>query len=241
MLFIHGGFVDSANWSRMVPLLAPKYTVWLMDRRGHGQSDDYRNGDTLMDEADDVLAVLEAIGKPTLVVGHSSGAHVAMQAARRARNIVGLVLYEPPVLNSATNPAPPHSILNNRKALAIFAMRDVVAKANGERILSDEAYDALLQSSFGKMLMYNAHSVPAELAAYRSYQFDAAMLATMMIPTLLLVGQISSPFNRIITDQLHAVLPNSKLVILEGQGHGAMSSAPQLFVDALKEFFGQNK
>lgn len=241
VLFVHGGFVDSANWSRMVPLLAPKYTLWLMDRRGHGQSDDYRHGDTLLDEADDVLAVLEAIGKPAFLVGHSSGAHVALQAAKRARNAARLVLYEPPVLNNDTSPTPPVSILANRKALAIFALRDVVAKANSEKILTDEAYDAILQSSFGKMLMDNAHSIPAELAAYRAYRFDAAVFATMQMPTLLLVGDKSLPFSRIITDQLHAVLPNSEVVVLEGQGHGAMMSAPHLFADALQDFFGQNK
>lgn len=234
ILFVHGGFVDSANWSRVAPLLEARYEVWLMDRRGHGQSDPYRDGDTLLDEANDVLAVLDAIGKPTYLVGHSAGAHVALHAARRSTHVTKLVLYEPPAIGSAATPAPPDGILADLRALALFAMRDVVGQATGEA--PPRGYEALLDSSYGAMLLRNALSIPAELTAYRAYRFDAAEFAAMSTPTLLLVGSKSPAFNRVNSEQLQAVLPNSRIAILDGQSHGAMWSAPQLFADALAEF-----
>ena len=238
ILFVHGGFVEGTNWSRVASVLETRYEVWLMDRRGHGQSDGYRNGDTLLDEADDVVAVLDAIGKPSYLVGHSAGAHVAMHAARRATNVARLVLYEPPALGSADIPQVPSDIWDNPRALALFAMRDVVGQATGET--PPRGYEALLDSSYGAMLLRNTHSIPDELAAYRAYHFETAEFAALSTPTLLLVGTKSPPFNRVASEQLHSVLPNSRIKLLDGQSHGAMWSAPQLFADALTEFFGQD-
>lgn len=229
--------MDSTLWHDVAQLLEAKHEVWLMDRRGHGQSDGYRNGDTLNDEANDVLAVLDAIGRPVLLVGHSSGAHVALLAARRARDLVrALILYEPPVLGLATNPLPPAEIHDDPHALAIFAMRDVVDAATGNR-KKPEAYAQMLRSSFGQMLLRNARSVLQELTAYRAYEFDVRDFARVTIPALLLLGEKSPPFNRVITDTLHAVLPNSRIETLAGQGHGAMMSAPQMLADALAAYF----
>jgi len=38
---VHGGFVDRRFWGPSLPLLAQHFTVYAMDRRGHGDSDAY--------------------------------------------------------------------------------------------------------------------------------------------------------------------------------------------------------
>jgi len=71
-----------------------------------------------------------------------------------------------------------------------------------------------------QMLLRNARSFPAELESYAAYQFDVDVSRSFMLPTLFLLGSYSPPFNSIVTEQLQAVLPHHKTVLLEGQEHG---------------------
>lgn len=232
LLLVHGGFVDSGHWARLAPLLATRHEVWRMDRRGHGQSDSYAAGHTIEREFEDVAAVLAAIGRPVVLMGHSAGAHVALNAALRSPHMSRLILYEPPVLGPDTNPTPPDEIVNDAHALALFAVREVVDGATGE-MKPPEAYAGLLKSSFGAMLQRNALSFPAELKSYRAYAFEPRNYAALSVPTLLLVGETSPPFNRIVIDQLHTVLPNSRIAMIPGQSHGAMMGAPAVLAEMI--------
>ena len=38
LILVHGAFVDRKFWGPSVPLLAKHFTVYAMDRRGHGAS-----------------------------------------------------------------------------------------------------------------------------------------------------------------------------------------------------------
>jgi pimeloyl-ACP methyl ester carboxylesterase len=75
-----------------------------MDRRGRGASGD-RRGSLPEDEADDLAAVIEAIGGDAIVLGHSSGAVLALYAAARGVPIRSVFLSEPPFHFGADEPA----------------------------------------------------------------------------------------------------------------------------------------
>src|SRR5215831_21035560 len=79
--------VDGALCSRafgpspkLAPLLAPHFTVYAYDRRGRGQS-----GDTPpyapAREIDDIAAIAREAGGPVTLLGLSSGAALALEAA----------------------------------------------------------------------------------------------------------------------------------------------------------------
>lgn len=55
-------------------------------------------------------------------------------------------------------------------------------------------------------------------------------------PTLLLLGGDSPPFLKAATEAVHAALPKSRLVVLPGQQHTAMNTAPELFVREVLQF-----
>lgn len=80
----------------LATLLAPHCTVITYDRRGRGES-----GDTapyaVAREVDDIDALITAAGGAAGVYGISSGAFLALEAARRLPGaITRLALYEPP-------------------------------------------------------------------------------------------------------------------------------------------------
>jgi pimeloyl-ACP methyl ester carboxylesterase len=239
LLLIHGGYVDHTHWNAVLPLLAQYFTVYAMDRRGHGESDPYRQGHSLESDVEDALAVLDTIHQPTFILGHSASAYIALEAAARSPFASKLVLYEPPVLGTSLNlPAYREEltrclVADDRACLVTIVINDIVGKATG-REMPPPAMAAMLQSPFGQILLRNAHAFPIELESYAAYHFDVERFRTFRLPTLFLLGSDSPPFNRIVTDQLHAVLPHSQVIMLEGQEHGAMTSASDLFARVLR-------
>jgi pimeloyl-ACP methyl ester carboxylesterase len=81
-----------------------------------------------------------------------------------------------------------------------------------------------------------AHTIPRELRALDTYQSDIGRVATLGVPTLLLVCGDSPPFLVEPTRRLHASIPRSELVVLPGQQHVAMNTAPELFLDHVLRF-----
>lgn len=85
-----------------------------------------------------------------------------------------------------------------------------------------------------------AHTIPREMdASNGGYQFDRAKFARLTTPTLLLLGGDSPAFLAAATHALHEILPNNRLVVMPGQQHTAMNTAPDLFVGAVLDFLAE--
>jgi pimeloyl-ACP methyl ester carboxylesterase len=239
LLVIHGDFVDHTQWSTALPFMAQGFTVYAMDRRGHGSSDPYRAGHTLERDVEDALTLLEAIHEPAFVIGHATGAYIALEAAARSSSVIKVALYEPPVVGAALQleehrQALSHCLaIDDRIGLVTIVMNDIIGAATG-REMPPAAINGLLQSAYGQILLRNARSFPTELESYAAYEFDAERFRSLLLPTLFLSGSYSPPFNSSIAEQLRAVLTHHKTALLEGQEHNAMASAPELFAQVLR-------
>ena len=64
-----------------------------------------------------------------------------------------------------------------------------------------------------------------------------SLLPPLPVPVLLILGSASPAWARGITEDLTAVLPRSTLAVLDGQGHEATESAPELLASRLAGFF----
>lgn len=76
-----------------------------------------------------------------------------------------------------------------------------------------------------------AHAVYRESDAENEYTFDAARFTNMTVPTVLFSGSESPQSVKDATGAVDDGLPDSRIVVLEGQGHIATTTAPELFVD----------
>jgi pimeloyl-ACP methyl ester carboxylesterase len=95
LVLLHGVTLDAdTNWSGCVPALARHFRVLSLDLRGHGEGLPARVPYRLDDCADDVAAVVRALGVgPVIPVGYSMGGMVAQVFWRRHRDLTaGLVL-----------------------------------------------------------------------------------------------------------------------------------------------------
>jgi pimeloyl-ACP methyl ester carboxylesterase len=97
LVLVHGGTNDHTYWNPLLPTLTPHFTVYAMDRRGRGGCGD-ATAYALEREFEDVVAVVDNIGEPAHLLGHSYGALCALEAARLTPNVAKLMLYEPPVV-----------------------------------------------------------------------------------------------------------------------------------------------
>lgn len=95
LLFVHGAGTSGADWIPALAFLRDRFTVATMDRRGRGDSGDAAEYG-IDREAEDVVAVIDAVGAE-LLVAHSYGALCSIRAAERTERLRRIVLYEPPI------------------------------------------------------------------------------------------------------------------------------------------------
>ena len=95
--------------------------------------------------------------------------------------------------------------------------------------------NGLRRSPTWEIVRRNARSLAAEFDSYAAYRFDPAPFRTFMVPSALFLGSRTPPFMRDAAYALASALPVSKVFMLEGEGHGAMSTSPDLFVKVVYE------
>jgi pimeloyl-ACP methyl ester carboxylesterase len=234
LLLVHGTTCDHTAWSRVQPELERQFCVCIMDRRGRGQSGD--NPDYAHErEVEDLAAVIDAIGGPVDVLGHSFGALCALEAMRLTTNMSGLILYEPPMAIGGRNLSPEQAsrmniLLNageKEQALLLF-LRDVLR-------IPAHLRASMSASPRWPENVATAHTIPRECRIVGSYTFDPKRFLSMRVPTVLLVGSDSPPPQHAIAAAIHAALPQSRIVLLRGEQHFAPSTSPGLFARELSK------
>lgn len=235
LVLVHGTAADHGRWAPVLPALEAHFTVYALERRGRGASgdtSDYR----IELEFEDVRAVVDAVGEPVALLGHSHGAICALEAAVLTPNVRKLVLYEPPI---ATGPAPrPPSVVERLQALLAAGDRDgVVTAFFGETVgIPPAELERLRSSPNWPARVAAAHTIPRELVADAAYRLDTARFAGLRVPALLLLGGESPPFFAAALALVTGALPSSRTVVLPGQRHTAMNGAPELFVREVVAF-----
>jgi pimeloyl-ACP methyl ester carboxylesterase len=98
VVLLHGGGQNRFSWKNTCQVLADQgLHVVAPDSRGHGDSDRSPGGDYALDTlCADALAVVDQIGRPTVLIGASMGGLTGILAADAAgpQNVTGLVLVD---------------------------------------------------------------------------------------------------------------------------------------------------
>ena len=111
VVFSHGWPLCADAWDGQMAFLGSKgYRVIAHDRRSHGRSDQTWDGNDMDTYADDLAAVLEALGlKDAVMVGHSTGGgevahYIGRHGTRRVKKAVLVGAVPPLMLKTAANP-----------------------------------------------------------------------------------------------------------------------------------------
>jgi len=236
LVLVHGGTADRTRWAPVLPALAQHFAVYAIDRRGRGLSGD-ADPYTLEREFEDVIAVVDATGGPVDLLGHSFGGVCALVTARRTPKVRRLVLYEPPP-TGIVGTLPP-TVTSRMETLLAAGDRDgIVATFMREIVQAPPDELAKLRSApawQGRVAA--AHTILREIYALEQYPpLDPSDFEKFRTPTLLLLGGDSPAYQKANTQALHAALSNSRVVVMPGQQHVAMNTAPDLFVREVLAF-----
>ena len=243
LLLLHGTGASTHSWRLLIPLLAAQAGVTAIDLPGHGFSDAASpGGATLPGMAAGVTALLRELGvQPTLLIGHSAGAAIAVQMA----------LAQPPGLRSlvSLNGAllPLHGLAGRvfsplAKLLAgspgvpaFFARRAAdpprlrrLVDSTGSRI--DDEGTAL----YGKLVADPAH-VAGALAMMANWDLQALarQLPRLRTPLHLIAADGDRTVPPWQAQRVAALLPGARLTLLRGLGHLAHEEQPLAVVEVV--------
>jgi pimeloyl-ACP methyl ester carboxylesterase len=236
VIMLHGYSDSWFSYSRILPLMDAKYHIYVLDQRGHGDSDRPASGYTFTDFAADVLAFMDAKGlKEATIVGHSMGSFVAQHVAARApERVTRLVL-----VGSAT------TVRND----VVFELRRNVnglqdpvpskfVREFQSGILSQPVPEQFMERVISESLKLPArvwHAVMAGMIASDS----RANLSNIKAPTLVIWGDQETVFPRSEQDALVSAIPGAVLKVYPKTGHSPNWEQPVEFAKDLKDFISR--
>lgn len=239
VLVVHGGMSDESAWAKVAAELTPTVRVVRIRRRLYRTELPADPATDVAREVDDLLALTAELGEPAVLVGHSSGAIVALETAvRDAGPFRGLVVYEPPLvldepIGGATGVADARAALARGRpgeALRIHITRMVGMPAAVGRLMP-----VLVRLNRAMRSLVPRQIDDTEAINRLGNRLDA--YASITLPALLMTGARTPPHLRHRTDRLRAVLPGARpLAVLPGQGHGANDRDPVEVARLVRDF-----
>jgi pimeloyl-ACP methyl ester carboxylesterase len=234
LVLVHGSTADHTRWAPVLPMLEKYFTLYALDRRGRGGSGDSA-AYSIEREYEDIAAVANSIREPVNLLGHSYGALCTLEAALLVPNLNKLILYEPVIrLGQPLYPAGIRAKIEealgsgDREKVLLILFRDIVEMPEHEinQMRKEPVWEARLAA---------AHTVPREFAD-DDYILEPSRFKNMKAPTMMLQGGDSPETIKAMTGAINAALPNRRIVVMPGQQHAAISTAPEMFARLVTEF-----
>ena len=237
-LFLIPGLNGSAAfWDPLVPLLAPRFTIILMDHRGTGRSARPEQTYSVELLARDAIDVLDHFGIPsTHIIGHSTGGAIAQVMAIEQANRVGYMVLS----GSWGSPDPQFRLLFEARLAILNAAGPQAHAAMGYYLACPPAW---IRDHFADVeaaiARANDDVAPLAVAAERFrmiLRFDrSADLHRIAAPTLVVAAADDAiiPFH--MSERLLRAIPGAQLTVLQG-GHFFPRVDPQAFADAVAAF-----
>ena len=244
LVLIHGAWATHQWWRWQVPELSQSYRVLSLDVRGHGQSSPLEKPDSVDNFARDLDILLQKVGADEVaLVGWSMGGIISMEyCLSNPSRVKALVLI---ATRGQRNPKTKLRVWLQQIQARLSLMMDFA-----DYEASD--YHDQVQKEIRGML---SPATPKEVIDWmmtdltnnprRSF-FEVAKslwdweagerLATINVPTLIMVGEEDTRTPPRFSHLLHAKIPNSKLVVVENCGHYLLMERPDIVNSEIMRF-----
>jgi len=233
LVLVHGWALDRRLWDGQVQRLSARHRVVTLDLAGHGESGRERVQWTIAAFGRDVEAVVEAVrAKQVVLVGHSMGGPVVLEAARRMpERVKGIV--------------------------PVDTLLDVEQRTPADQV---DAFAQQLEADYATTTTQMANEylfVPATPAAVRERVLGHATALPPDISIAMLrqswtydplpaLREINAPIRAVNADKFPTNLeanrrhmPGYEAIILTGTGHYPMLEDPPRFNPALDAALGR--
>ncbi len=250
VVLVHGGISDFRIWESQLDAFAAEHRVIAISRRFA-----YPNDQTISDpnecaagaHARDLIGFLQKLDPgPVHLIGHSFGGFISIMAALERPDLLkSLTLLEPPAssvvagmpeadrlwaefINQVMVPA--------GKAFVEGKDEEAVACFIGG-VMADPSYYESAPQPDRNMWLANTPELKVVVSGADLFpRLSCLDLEGFEIPVLLIKGEQSPGFIRLISDQLHRCIPNSELKELPNASHGLQHQNPAGFNKMVLEF-----
>ena len=215
--------------------LSSHFTVYTYDRRGRGAS-----GDTQPyareRELDDIAALIAEAGGAAFLVGLSSGAALALEAAASGLNVIEVAAYEPPYM---VDNAPEHARADHgarlRERLAADRRGDAVKYFMRDMVGAPAFVVAMMRFMPGvwTKLKAVAHTLPYDAAVMGDWSVPTRF-ASIRMPTLVMDGEKTDVRLQRAVEVVARIIPGAVRRTLSGQTHAV---SPKVLAPVLVDFF----
>jgi pimeloyl-ACP methyl ester carboxylesterase len=221
---------------KLAPLLAERFTVYLYDRRGRGES-----GDTAPyakdREIEDLAALVGVAGGKAALVGLSSGAALALEAAAAHLPVTAVVAYEPPYVepDGATRGRAHLGRLQeilgagDRGGAVRYFMRAMVG------VPAPFVFMMRLMPGLWRKLKAVGHTLPYDCAVMGDFTVPAGRLSDVGVPALVMCGSKTDARLKRAAAGVAGAIAGSQAKILERQTHNVRAA---VLAPAVIEFLG---
>jgi len=230
VVLIHGWSCDSAYWREQIAPLSLDHTIVTVDLAGHGSSGDERDDFSMRSFGEDVQRVVASLPTraPVILVGHSMGGPVAVEAAAilgdRVRAVIGVDTFV-----SIGAPIPAAAEIKMRIAPFYTDFRAATRALVDRSFFKPDADPVLRRWIVEDMANANSRVGIAALLGLGTWDGEAALRA-LRVP-LIAINTDSVKVNQ---ERIRELSPEFRLITIEGPGHFLMMENPERFNLALR-------
>ena len=241
LLMIQGLGTDMSGWTLQRLAFSPRYRTIALDNRGAGRSDKPFGRYQLEEMADDAVAVLDAAGvERAHVMGASMGGAIAqLVALRHPERVQSLIL----ACTACSNHQWRRELLSEWAAIANERGMGEMAKRAAHWVMAPRSVRRFWPAVgwFGPLaLSLPAHAFSSQVRAILDAPEQMAeVLATVVAPTLVVVGNQDNLTPRGDSEELAERIPGAELVVISGAAHGLMIEHATTFNKVVMDFLGR--
>lgn len=228
LLVVHGfGGTGPSDWRHQIPVFSQSFLVIAPDLRGHGRTDhpEAVSGPEFFSAAtDDMVRLISSLDRgPAHVCGYSMGSSIATWVYFQAPSLVRSLI----LVSGAAR-------VNREIAPGLFELWERMSQPD----LVDKNWAKALarlhgQGKWRTLLRNYGSAVIARIEADQEIAYTRA--GEITCPTLIVQGSDDKLSPRLLSEELHALIPDSELVLLESE-HWVPGLQPETFNTAVLDF-----
>jgi 3-oxoadipate enol-lactonase len=237
IVFVHAFPLDRSMWAPQVGALVRQGRCIAPDLRGFGTSPPAPPYS--MDQyADDVAALLEALGaRPAVVVGVSMGGYIAFALWRRHRATVRALVLADTRAGADTD----EGREKRRRLIEVARSRGsgTVAEMQIGSMVGEttrQRRPEVVETVRAMMAAAPVEGIVGALEAMMARPDSTPTLATIAVPTLIVVGEEDTLTPPADAQAMHAQIRGSRLEVIAQAGHICNLERPAAFTHIVSEF-----
>jgi pimeloyl-ACP methyl ester carboxylesterase len=236
LVIAHGLYGSGRNWGVIARRLADRRDVVAVDMRNHGESPRFPT-QSYPEMATDLAEVIESLGAPVDLLGHSMGGKAAMQLALTRPDLIRRL-----VVADIAPVAYSHDQTRNAQAMASLDLAQITTRAEADAALAVKIDDPSLRAFFLQSLDMRQHpprwklNLPALEAEMPKIVGWPGTEGQFPHPSLFLTGAESSYVRPEHRETIRAHFPKSRFAKIPDAGHWLHAEKPREFEETVRVF-----